>query len=73
MAVNEQGRWIGQDHIRAKYTDEEVEYVLSLREEGFTLREIARMTDIPIRTIRGYLDGSRRNQQPVKWKTVRRI
>lgn len=73
VCVNESGRWIGQDHIRAKYTDEEVEHVLWLREEGYTLREIARMTEIPLRTVRGYIDGTRRNQQPARWKVVRRL
>ena len=73
VCVNAIGRTIGEDHIRAKYTNDEVEDVLRLREEGYSLAKIARMTDIPIRTIRGYLDGSRRGQHPAAWKAVKRI
>lgn len=71
IAVNELNRAIGEDHIRAKYTNEEVDAVLRLRDEGYSLAKIARMTEIPIRTIRGYIDGSRRCQQPSAWRVKR--
>lgn len=71
VAVNELNRTIGEDHIRAKYTNEEVDAVLRLRDEGYSLANIARMTEIPIRTIRGYIDGSRRCQQPAAWRVKR--
>ena len=71
IAVNELNRAIGEDHIRAKYTNEEVDAVLRLRDEGYSLAKIARMTEIPIRTIRGYIDGSRRCQQPAAWRVKR--
>ena len=71
IAVNECNRTIGEDHVRAKYTNEEVDAVLRLRDEGYSLAKIARMTEIPIRTIRGYIDGSRRCQQPSAWRVKR--
>jgi hypothetical protein len=72
VAVNDNGRAIGEDHARAKYLDKDVEHALELRAEGYTLREISRMLDMPIRTIRGYLDGSRRSQSVAGWKMVKR-
>lgn len=72
VAVNDNGRAIGEDHARAKYLDTDVEHALELRAEGYTLREISRMLDMPIRTIRGYLDGSRRSQSVAGWKMVKR-
>ena len=60
MAVNDNGRAIGEDHARAKYLDTDVEHALELR------------ADMPIRTIRGYLDGSRRSQSVAGWKMVKR-
>lgn len=71
IAVNDLNRPIGEDHVRAKYTNSEVDMVLQLREEGYSLAKIARMTEIPIRTIRGYIDGSRRCQQPSAWRVKR--
>lgn len=72
IAVNDAGRAIGEDHVNAKYTDQDVERVRLFRAEGFTLREISQMMDMPVRTIRGYLDGSRRNQSVAGWKVVNR-
>lgn len=72
VAVNDNGRAIGEDHACAKYLDTDVEHALELRAEGYTLREISRMLDMPIRTIRGYLDGSRRSQSVAGWKMVKR-
>lgn len=72
VTVNDNGRAIGEDHARAKYLDKDVEHALELRAEGYTLREISRMLDMPIRTIRGYLDGSRRSQSVAGWKMVKR-
>lgn len=68
IAVNDYNRAIGEDHVLAKYTNAEVDAVIELREEGYSLAKIARMTEIPIRTIRGYLDGTHRCQQPTTWR-----
>ena len=50
----------------------QLEKITPVRAEGYTLREISRMLDMPIRTIRGYLDGSRRSQSVAGWKMVKR-
>ncbi len=72
VQVNDAGRAIGEDHALAKYLESEVELARVLRKEGHTLREISKMLDMPVRTIRGYLDGSRRCQSVADWKVVYR-
>lgn len=70
--VNDDGRIIGEDHPNARYTNEDVEHVQALRAEGYTYDQIAKIMDMPVRTVRGYLDGSRRCQSVAGWKTFLR-
>ena len=70
--VNDDGHAIGEGHQNAKYTDQEVETARSLYAEGYTLREVSEMMDMPIRTLRGFLDGSRRSQSVAGWRTQKR-
>ena len=72
VRVDDRGYPIGEDHAGAKYTDREVETARELREEGYTLKRISEMMDMPIRTIRGYLDGSRRCESVAGFKVVKR-
>lgn len=72
VAVNDGGRAIGQDHVNARYLDSDVERAIELRAEGFTLRQISEMMEMPIRTLRGYLDGTRRCQSVAGFKVVKR-
>ena len=71
VAVNEQGKRVGEDHPNARYTNAEIEMVLSLRDEGFGYKRIAKMCDMPIRTVRTICNGQRRCQCPTAWKRVR--
>lgn len=72
VAVNDNGRAIGEDSVHAKYLDDDVECARRLRAQGYSLAELSRMLDMPIRTIRGYLDGTRRSQSVAGWKVVKR-
>lgn len=73
VTVNDGGRAIGEDHVNAKYLDEDVEHARALVASGqYTLREISQMLDMPIRTIRDYAKGTRRNQSVAGWKKIRR-
>lgn len=72
VTVNDLGRPIGQSHCRARYLDVDVVHVQELRLEGYTLKQISQMMDMPIRTVRGFLDGSRRCQSVAGWRVVRR-
>ena len=74
VTVNDEGRAIGEDHINAKYLDEDVEHARELVASGqYTLREISQMLDMPIRTIRDYAKGTRRNQSVAGWKKIKRF
>ena len=70
VAGNDKGKPIGQDHRNARYLDEDVEHVIELRAEGYTYQQISKMLDMPIRTLRGYLDGSARHQSIAGFKTI---
>ena len=70
VAVNDNGKPIGQDHRNARYLDEDVEKAIELRAEGYTYQQISRMLDMPVRTLRGYLDGSARHQSITCFKTI---
>lgn len=69
-AVNDAGRVIGEDYANARYLDSDVANVIELRRQGYTYREISRMMDMPIRTLRDYLSGRRRCQSVAGWKVV---
>jgi hypothetical protein len=71
VAVNERGLRIGEDHQNAKYTDSEVEMVLSLRDAGKSYGCIARILEMPKSTVRDICRGIRRCQCAATWKTVR--
>ncbi|MHB1430172.1 MAG: hypothetical protein ACYC5U_11700 [Rhodocyclaceae bacterium] len=70
VAVNERGLRIGEDHPNAKYTNGEIEMVLSLRDEGKSYGEICRLVEMPKSTVRNIIKGQRRCQYPAAWKRV---
>lgn len=72
VAVNDLGRAVGEDHANAKYLERDVEAAKRLRAEGYTWARIAEMLDMPVRTVRSYVDGSRRNQSVADFKMVKR-
>lgn len=51
VAVNEQGRIIGEDHPNAKLTDREVEVMRTMHENGCGLTELARAFEVSKRTV----------------------
>ena len=71
VAVNERGQRVGEDHPNAVYTNAEIEMVFSLRDDGLGYKRIAKLCDMPVRTVRGICNGSRRCQLPAAWKRVR--
>jgi len=68
VAVNEAGRRIGESHPRAVLTDNEVECLLQLREEGAGYRRLAKIFEISKRHVRDICSGRRRCQTPARWK-----
>lgn len=51
VAVNEQGRVIGEDHPNAKLTDREVELMRTMHEQGIGLTELARGFEVQKKTV----------------------
>lgn len=72
VTINDVGRPIGEDHRNARYTDNDVENAIGLRQQGYTYRKVSEMMDMPIRTIRDYVSGRRRCQSVAGWKKVKR-
>lgn len=70
--VNDGGVPIGESHPNCRYLDKEVEQVRQFRAEGYTLAQLSRMMDMPIRTIRDYIAGTRRQQSVAGWKKIKR-
>lgn len=60
--TNDEGRRIGQDHPRARYTDGEVAMVWALRDAGWGYRRIALKLDMPRSTVRAIVNGRMRCQ-----------
>lgn len=71
VAVNARGLRIGEDHQNARYTNAEIEMVLTLRDEGKSYGQIARLVEMPKSTVRDICTGRRRCQYPADFKTVR--
>ncbi len=61
IALNENGRRIGESHPRAKLLDSEVELVLELLEAGFSYAEVALKFDVSKSCIAHIATGRRRS------------
>lgn len=70
IAVNELGQRIGEYHPNAKWSDEDVNQVLELRDEGLGYKRIVKATGIPRRTVRDICGGRIRCQYADRWKRV---
>ena len=71
VAVNENGRRIGEDHPRSKLTDEQVDRIRDLREyHDMTYEQLAAMYQVPKTTIASICQYMRRAQTPFGWKRL---
>ena len=72
LAVNAAGKRIGESHHRAKLSDEEVDTILYLRDEGLSYAQIAAKWDDDMRisksTVRDICLGRIRAQMPDRYK-----
>lgn len=62
IALNENGRRIGESHPRAKLLDREVDQVLDLLEAGLSYAEVALKFDVSKSCIAHIATGRRRGQ-----------
>lgn len=70
IGINDDGRRVGQDHHRAKFTDHEIEQMRKLRDEGMAYSRIASVMECAEATARHICKHLRRAQQPTKFKKV---
>ena len=69
VAVNENGRRIGEEHPRSKLTDAQVDRIRDLHEyHDMTYEQLAAMYQVPKTTIASICQYMRRAQTPFGWK-----
>lgn len=62
IALNENGRRVGESHPRAKLLDEEVELVLALLADGLSYAQVAAKMDVSKSCVAHIATGRRRGQ-----------
>ena len=62
VALNENGRRVGEHHPGAKLTDAEVSLLLELREQGYSYAWLARKFDVSKSCARWICTGRNRSQ-----------
>lgn len=70
VAVNEDGLRIGESHPRAKLSDDDVELIRSLAEDGMCYRVIAQKFEISRVTVGRICRYERRGQTVARFKNV---
>lgn len=70
VAVNSEGRRIGEDHPRAVLSDHDIELLWSLRALGWGCKRIAKKLECSRRHVRDVVKGRRRCQAPAQFKSV---
>jgi hypothetical protein len=72
VGVNDAGLRVGEDHQRAKLTDEEVERMRTLHEkEHIGYGRLARMFELSKRTVAKICRYEMRNQSATRYRTIR--
>ena len=67
VPVNERGLRIGEGHHSSVLTDNEVQVMLELRDEGWGYKRLARHFDVARTTVRNICSGKHRHQTPDRW------
>ena len=68
LAVNERGQLIGDSHPGAVLTDHEVNLLLELRAEGYSMGWLARTFEVSKSCVAKIVWGQRRAQVPATFK-----
>ncbi len=71
IAVNERGQVIGEGHPRAVLTDHDVELLLELRGEGYSLSWLADKFEVSKSCVAKICRGEHRAQLPAAWRRAR--
>lgn len=70
IGVNERGLRVGDSHHNARLTNAEVDLLLTLRDEGWSYRELADKFDLSKGGARKICKGQTRCQIAVRYKSV---
>lgn len=70
VAINEWNHPLGEHHSRAKHSDELVETMRVMHEEGLGYRRIARLLGVNLWTVRDIVAFRRRNVVPYTYVEV---
>lgn len=68
VGYNEYHRQVGESHHRAKLTDDDIERIRSLHEDGMTYSALAKIFDMAVSSIAKICRFERRNNLVVYWK-----
>jgi len=72
VALNENGRRIGEDHPRSRFSDAQVDRIRDLREDhGLTYVQLALMFQCHKQTIASICQYRTRAQTPFGWKELK--
>lgn len=71
FGVNERGQRVGESHPGAVLTDHEVDLLLALREEGYSLAWLAKKFEVHKQTVAKICSGQRRCQTVVAYRRTR--
>jgi hypothetical protein len=72
VALNENGKRIGDGHPRAVLSDAQVDRIRDLHEDhNLSYQQLAEMFSVPKTTIASICQYARRAQTPFGWKTLK--
>ena len=70
VAVNERGHVVGESHPRAALTDHEVDLMLQLRDEGYSIGWLARKFEVSKGCAQHILSGHNRSHVVADYRRV---
>lgn len=71
IPVGVKGDRLGQYHSRARYTDDEIELVFALHDQGMRVVDIAEKMEMPRSTVWAIVHGFLRGKTPSGWRRAR--
>jgi AraC-like DNA-binding protein len=70
VTTNDRGCRIGESHHRSKWSNDEIDRLLNLRDEGWSYTRLSREFGMNRAHVRDICKGKKRCQTPEHWKRV---